>query len=863
MGRTLLRQASQIQPSKTFDDSLAAGSSLESGSTDIESDLNALRSQLSRILNATGTRNWYEDIPEVGGVKRSLEQLSTDLNSIEGKKSLYRVQVLTDVTVTAAQNWEVLNVASSESPTQTAAVGAGTASGAVVAALAGDVGSHSLNEVAGLNALNPKNLVIVRDATTGDAILSGGKQVYGLIQCENGVVDGDTFNDTDKQVQISFVIENTTADDLIACPVVDIAGKSINYSYVRRLDFESIPEDAYLSGVFTDQTAAVDVTLSNAVANQSGDVNQGAKSINWDVPEGQTFIFRDDDVAINMLKIAPAALGAAEVESNVKYFDVNISSGGNFSVEVASGSSLVYDATGLAVGDSATIGLDSDNYITLTGAATGSPAVLATVEALGLEDGYQFGSTYGTPLVLSDSSAEWSAFETAFGEVSLLNAIVQAANSAATLDSVVDAQTGPVTQTDRNIDWRVTDTYTWKLQTSDGGRDLFSVAPTAGGDTVAITCDTLDFNNQAAADFNKGITVDSADTGINLGVTAGQIDRAGALTVTTTGAGNDLTISAADQVIFSDGFFDGSTYDTPFVLSDSSAEWDAFETAFGEVSLLNAITAAAGKTTLDQAVDNQIALATAVTQVDDLSWRITDSKALNFQTSDGGVNLLSILPAVAGDEIELNVSVLDVNNSSTADFNKGITVDSADTGINLGVTAGQIDRAGALTVAVTGAGNDLTLSASDQVILSDGYKAGSTFSAAFALSSASADWSDYETQVGGELSLLSGIAAVSKNAAVSKTVAVVTSATITANTDLDYAGGAGNIDAALPSFVGLTFVSQIDIYLNGQLMRGGADASANHDVYPGTTPGSGHIKFEFDLKQGDVVTMIRRGTPSA
>ena len=62
------RQRTQIRPSDTYDDTLAAGATLESGSTNLEGDLNALRSQLQRII---GQANWYDDpsnsLEDVGG----------------------------------------------------------------------------------------------------------------------------------------------------------------------------------------------------------------------------------------------------------------------------------------------------------------------------------------------------------------------------------------------------------------------------------------------------------------------------------------------------------------------------------------------------------------------------------------------------------------------------------------------------------------------------------------------------------------------------------------------------------------------------------------------------------------------------
>ena len=61
------------------------------------------------------------------------------------------------------------------------------------------------------------------------------------------------------------------------------------------------------------------------------------------------------------------------------------------------------------------------------------------------------------------------------------------------------------------------------------------------------------------------------------------------------------------------------------------------------------------------------------------------------------------------------------------------------------------------------------------------------------------------------------------------------------------------------------FVDDVDVFLNGVLLRNGADSSANHDVYPGDTPADGDLKFEFIVKgtggNPDVITMIGWGEP--
>jgi hypothetical protein len=163
-----------------------------------------------------------------------------------------------------AGDQKTLSAAGTETPSETAAVGAGSANGAVVATLTADVGQHALTEVAGLNAITPKTLLLIRDAATFDPVLSGGREVYGLLQAETGVVDGEAFNDTAKQAQISFVRQNAAGDDLEACPGADIAGKIINYSYVSRSQSYLLNEQDFLVGTFQDPQSAAATTLQEA-----------------------------------------------------------------------------------------------------------------------------------------------------------------------------------------------------------------------------------------------------------------------------------------------------------------------------------------------------------------------------------------------------------------------------------------------------------------------------------------------------------------------------------------------------------------------------------------------------------------------
>ena len=64
-------------------------------------------------------------------------------------------------------------------------------------------------------------------------------------------------------------------------------------------------------------------------------------------------------------------------------------------------------------------------------------------------------------------------------------------------------------------------------------------------------------------------------------------------------------------------------------------------------------------------------------------------------------------------------------------------------------------------------------------------------------------------------------------------------ANVSANADVGGVGGGANLDAQLPDMSGGTFLTDYDVFVNGQLQRPGADASANNDYYPGTSLANG------------------------
>ena len=82
----------------------------------------------------------------------------------------------------------------------------------------------------------------------------------------------------------------------------------------------------------------------------------------------------------------------------------------------------------------------------------------------------------------------------------------------------------------------------------------------------------------------------------------------------------------------------------------------------------------------------------------------------------------------------------------------------------------------------------------------------------------------------------------------------VVSSLVAANADFDLDPGSSGFGAA---FTAANDKGR-EVYVNGQLMMEGADASGNMDFYPGS--GSGLIKFEFALEADDIVQVIVRSS---
>jgi len=226
-----------------------------------------------------------------------------------------------------------------------------------------------------------------------------------------------------------------------------------------------------------------------------------------------------------------------------------------------------------------------------------------------------------------------------------------------------------------------------------------------------------------------------------------------------------------------------------------------------------------------------------------ISWVIRD---------DLEASLLTITEGSAGGTSSMTVGAsVDVyqNSSPDVDFSSGITTNEIGTRpIDVGVTDGVIQSTA----------GDLKLQAATLLALQDGNYAASTYDTDFVLSDNSGEWDAFETAFG-EVSLLNAITQAGSGSTRVKVQAVVTT-NVSADADVSGPSNDNNLDLDLGDLSGGTFVTDHDIYVDGEIMRNGANAAANEDVYPGTSLANGQLRFEFNLRgtgsKPDVITVI-------
>jgi hypothetical protein len=238
-----------------------------------------------------------------------------------------------------------------------------------------------------------------------------------------------------------------------------------------------------------------------------------------------------------------------------------------------------------------------------------------------------------------------------------------------------------------------------------------------------------------------------------------------------------------------------------------------------------------------------------------LYWRIRDlANAALFTVTEGSTGGASTVALGPDTDVFDSSAILN-------DFDKGAKFATGGAEIDVGTTV----IANTATIESIGATTDLRLLGSRDLYLDDVHQAGSTWAQTngIKLSASTQEWDDYETAFGSEVSLLKGITDAFTKQKRTKVQAVLT-ADVTATNNVNGPISAGNCDVNLPPYdlVPVSFVQNVEVYLNGELLRNNASAGAE-DVYPGTTAADGDLKFTFKLKgtgtKPDQLTVIVNG----
>jgi len=225
--------------------------------------------------------------------------------------------------------------------------------------------------------------------------------------------------------------------------------------------------------------------------------------------------------------------------------------------------------------DGAALIVDCSDNAGIAIGLTGTQRTIGTVADA--EDDVMIVATYGTTTVAPRLNL-LSRVLTGSANDATINI---GADSQASSDAAADAQVNIYAQVDGTGDAEV------NIQATDAG--------------------IINIGN--ASNANVEFNIVGNGTASNISVTGGTLG----LSTATSG---DITVGAAGEITLDDGNRSGSTYSTAMKFTDTSGEWDTFETNFGEVSLINAVNqayASAGAVGLQDAYedDNTIAATSA------------------------------------------------------------------------------------------------------------------------------------------------------------------------------------------------------------------------------------------------------------
>lgn len=255
-----LTQEEQVRNSDAYDDSLSTGAGLEAAenSSNLEADLNAIRTMIKRHLVGAGSRKWYNDVLDGFG-----------LDQIHDKPLVFRMPLRAtganpaNFTLGGAASGVLTPNTQYPGGTGTIAVGGGSVEdGGFQAAdesnftVAGTLGV-GLSQVTDPNGAVLNSVDIIDAATNAPPKTNDDEVIFGLLQVVTGSADGATIGGAGSEnLQISFVYIDKATDTLTA---TTLPAGTYHYAPARLNTFYSLARGALLTpgGSVADAGATV------------------------------------------------------------------------------------------------------------------------------------------------------------------------------------------------------------------------------------------------------------------------------------------------------------------------------------------------------------------------------------------------------------------------------------------------------------------------------------------------------------------------------------------------------------------------------------------------------------------------------
>lgn len=249
--------------------------------------------------------------------------------------------------------------------------------------------------------------------------------------------------------------------------------------------------------------------------------------------------------------------------------------------------------------------------------------------------------------------------------------------------------------------------------------------------------------------------------------------------------------------------------------------------------------------TLQNAINNQVG---NVTQNKNIN--IVLGAGFSWAYLSGTKELWKITSSDTADLLTVAVDRMSVSSTFPTTFQQGISVATSSvlSQIDVGVIAGTIN---------TLSGTQLVLSGGSTLGFSDFFGPSSTYTGGIIpFATGTIEWNRFVTGYGNGTSVLGAFYFVSQSLSASAqrrlrfTAGITT--TVNANVNVTFPT---NLDAALGNYVAKDFLKEVNVYLNGQLLFPGLTVGDPNDVYPGTSPTTGDLRFPYRLRSGSIISM--------